>query len=125
MFRSIVVTDKRDTVLVDLGVALKNSTIATHGEASANYVEFAEGGFCRVDFGSDVNGNSANWFVEFVHETENGAKTTFRYLNLAERGIDSDTLIFNQLDKLRIKASVDEDGRNSSIKFKLVIEKLA
>ena len=108
---SVVVNDKASLILEDLGVALKDTRITTHDEANANYVEFDESGLYRVDFSSDVNGNYTYRLVEFMHETEDGAQTTLRCLNLSESGTDSETLTFNQLDKVRIKATIDEDGK--------------
>ena len=87
-----MVNDTANPVFVDLGVVLEDSKVTSHDKTNANYVEFAEGGLYRVDFSSDVNGNYANGLLEFVHKTEDSVQTTFRYLNLAENGIDSDTL---------------------------------
>ena len=121
----VVVNDTAVPIIVDLGVVLKDNRITNLDDTNAGYVEFVEGGLYKIEFSSDVNGNYTNGFIEFVHETEDGVQTTFRYLNLAENSIDSDTLTFNQLDKLRVKATVDENGQEYNIKFKLTIEKLA
>ena len=109
----------------DLGVVLKDSRITTHDEANASFIEFAEAGLYRIDFSADVNGDYTSGFIEFVHETEDGVETTFRYLNLAGSAIDSDTLTFNQVDELKVKATVDENGKEYNIRFKLIIERLA
>ena len=122
---SVVVNETAPSVTTDLGVVLKDSRITTHDEANASFIEFAEAGLYRIDFSADVNGDYTSGFIEFVHETEDGVETTFRYLNLAESAIDCDTLTFNQLDKLKVKATVDENGKEYNIKFKLIIERLA
>ena len=116
-----VINETAPSVVTDLGVVLKDSRITTHDEANASFIEFAEAGLYRIDFSADVNGDYTSGFIEFVHETEDGVETTFRYLNLAESAIDSDTLTFNQLDKLKVKATVDETGKEYNIKFKLTV----
>ena len=122
---NVVVNETSPSVVTDLGVVLKDSRITNHDEANAGFIEFVEAGLYKIDFSADVNGDYTSGFIEFVHETEDGVETTFRYLNLAESAIDSDTLTFNQLDKLKIKATVDETGKEYNIKYKLIVEKLA
>ena len=119
-----MVNNRASLILVDLGVVLKGNGITTHDGVGANYTEFAEGCLYRVDFSSDVNGNYTDWFEEFVHEFGDAVQTKFRYINLSESGIDSDTPSFNQLDTLWVTASVDEDGQEYNTSVKITIEKL-
>ena len=51
----VVINDKNDPKLVDLGVVLKDSRIIFHDQACDNYVKFAEGGLYRADFSSEIN----------------------------------------------------------------------
>ena len=97
-------------MVTDLGVVLKDSRISTHDEANASVIEFAEAGLYKIDFSADVSGDYTSGFIEFVHETETVLKQPLDILTLLKVLLTVHTITFNQLDKLKIKTTVDENG---------------